>query len=347
MYSPKVAVIDSGVDKHNREIMQHVIQGYSFQMNAEENKIVERDNFDDVFGHGTNCIDCILQLAEQAQFYPIKIVNQLGKTTSHLLIAALKKCRELPVDIICLSLSVTQITDSAIEMELKDICDNLEKQGKIICASECNNIRGTIPAIYESVIGVGELSHNAKKKILVDRTAKVQITADISPIFVAGKSGCYNFFKGTSKGNAYVAGILAEAMQTVHGIKSINEALSILEKLDIALEEIDIESVGKIQTDELGQMILKKVHKKLSEFGCTSSLDEISRYPFLSKITGVNFFNFYDFISGIYRELKITKQNYHAIKIGDVCTLYKLVEHLRRNMYYEEKECCFGTNPKI
>ena len=29
MYSPKVAVVDSGVDTQNQEIMEHVIQGFS------------------------------------------------------------------------------------------------------------------------------------------------------------------------------------------------------------------------------------------------------------------------------------------------------------------------------
>ena len=36
MYSPKVAVVDSGVDTQNQDIMQHVIQGFSFQKSAEE-----------------------------------------------------------------------------------------------------------------------------------------------------------------------------------------------------------------------------------------------------------------------------------------------------------------------
>ena len=36
MYSPKVAVVDSGVDTQNQEIMEHVIQGFSFQKSAEE-----------------------------------------------------------------------------------------------------------------------------------------------------------------------------------------------------------------------------------------------------------------------------------------------------------------------
>ena len=164
MYSPKVVVVDSGVDTQNQEIMEHVIQGFSFQKSAEEDGVIEEENFDDVFGHGTNCIDCILQFAEQAQFYPIKIVNELGKTTSSLLLAALEKCRELPVDLICLSLSVTQMLNPTMEKELRDICNDLEKQGKIICASECNNAKDTIPAIYKSVIGVGELLPDAKKK---------------------------------------------------------------------------------------------------------------------------------------------------------------------------------------
>ena len=93
-----------------------------------------------------------------------------------------------------------------------------------------------------------------------------------------------------------MAGILARAMQTAPNIKSVQEALNILEKTDDPLEEIDLECVGKLQTDEVGQMILEKIHRRLLEFGCTSSLGEISRYPFLSQITGVNFFNFYDFM---------------------------------------------------
>lgn len=48
MYSPKVAVVDSGVDKQNQEIMQHVIQGFSFQKRTGENGIIEEKNFDDV-----------------------------------------------------------------------------------------------------------------------------------------------------------------------------------------------------------------------------------------------------------------------------------------------------------
>ena len=71
------------------------------------------------------------------------------------------------------------------------------------------------------------------------------------------------FFKGTSKGNAYVAGLLARAMQTAPNIKSIQEALNILEKIDDTLEEIDLECVGKLQTDEVGQMILEKVHRRI------------------------------------------------------------------------------------
>ena len=67
----------------------------------------------------------------------------------------------------------------------------------------------------------------------------------------------------------------------------------------------------------------------------------------LTKSAGIHFFPFYDFIIGIYGELKITKLDYHTIKVGDVCILYNLVEHLRRNVCYEEKECCFGADTKV
>ena len=68
MYSPKVAVVDSGVDTQNQEIMEHVIQGFSFQKSAEEDGVIEEKNFDDVFGHGTNCFFFILNVAEQENF---------------------------------------------------------------------------------------------------------------------------------------------------------------------------------------------------------------------------------------------------------------------------------------
>ena len=43
MYSPKVVVVDSGVDTQNQEIMEHVIQGFSFQKSAEEDEVIEEE----------------------------------------------------------------------------------------------------------------------------------------------------------------------------------------------------------------------------------------------------------------------------------------------------------------
>ena len=46
-------------------------------------------------------------------------------------------------------------------------------------------------------------------------------------------------------------------------MNSLQEALNILEKTDDPLEEIDLEYVGKLQTDEVGQMILEKIWQTL------------------------------------------------------------------------------------
>lgn len=347
MYNPKVAIIDSGVDKDNKSIMRHVVQGFAFEKNIEENKILESFNYDDVFGHGTNCADYILQMADMAQLYPIKIVNKLGKTTCELLVAALRKCMNLPIDIICVSLSVTQVINADIEKELQDTCRDIAEQGKIICASECNNMGNSIPAIYDSVIGVKALDNNVKKKIVVNKDTSVQVMTDISPVFVAGKSGKYNFFKGTSKANAYIVGVLTALMQRGKRLGNMDQALNQLKDVDSTPETIEKESLGKIQSDELGKMILQEIQEVLLKFGCTYSMDEVRKYPFISKITGVNFFNFYEFISVLYEKLGITECDYHLIKIGDVCTLYNLIEHLKGKMCHEKKECSIGTNKKI
>ena len=86
----------------------------------------------------------------------IKIVNELGKTTSSLLLAALEKCRGLPVSVTLLSLSVTQMLDPTMEKELRCVM-TWKNRERLSAASECNNAKDTIPAIYKSVIGVGEL----------------------------------------------------------------------------------------------------------------------------------------------------------------------------------------------
>lgn len=338
MYSPKVAVIDSGVDKANKIIMAHVVEGFAFTNDIENNQIIESDDYDDILGHGTNCIDCILQEASKTQFYPIKIVNEYGKTTSELLIMALKKCMYLPIDIVCISLSVTCLIDKKIEAKLKENCRQLAEQGKIICASECNNMQNTVPAIFDSVIGVKAFNDKEEKKISVNESVPVQIMTDVSPIFVAGKCEKYNFFKGTSKGNAYIVGMLANAMQKGKKIHNLHQALIELKNISITSEIKGSENVGKIQSDELGIIILKKIKDQLVKAGCVYSMEEVSGYPLFSGVTGVNFFNFYDFVTELYRELGIAEFDYHSIKIREVCTLYDLVEHLKGKINYEKEE---------
>lgn len=345
MYNPKVAVIDSGVDKTNKSLLKHIINGYA--LDIEENKIIESADYEDTYGHGTNCIDYILQIASMAQFYPIKIINKEGKTTSRLLIEALRKCIDLPLDIICVSLSITSAIDKDVEKGLQDICSELAGQGKIICVSESNNIKNSIPAIYDSVIGVSGIEDNAENRIIVNKKAPIQVMADISPVFVAGKPGQYNFFKGTSKGNAFIAGILSELLQRGKCLNNLEQALNELQNVYIEPEVIEKESLGKIQSDELGIVILKQIQEVLIRFGCEYTMEEVSKYPFISKITGVNFFNFFDFITNLYDMLGIKESDYHCIKIGDVCTLYNLIEYLKGKMCYEKDQYGVRANKKI
>ena len=42
MYSPKVAVVDSGVDTQNQEIMEHVIQGFLFKRVQKKMELLKR-----------------------------------------------------------------------------------------------------------------------------------------------------------------------------------------------------------------------------------------------------------------------------------------------------------------
>lgn len=336
MYRPYVAVIDSGIDLRNKELKSCLKSGMRLQY-SDYSFVEESLDYNDDYGHGTNCVDLIHSLCPQAVFFSIKIVNDSGQSTSELLIAALKKCTRMPIKIICVSLSVTKKNCFGGNI-LEDVCKELNSQGKIICVSAHNTTANSIPASYRSVLGVGA-DYHLEKGLRLERNQAIQVIADGRPVFMAGKNGRFNFFKGTSKANAYVTGLVARQL-----CESPDDNLAkILDKLEIMADKqnyvLPMEyHRGQLQQDEEGQRILDSIAFVLKQvLGCTKQLEVISNNPLISKTTGLNYFNFFDFIQILYRKNGITEPDYHQLRIAEVCTVYNLTEHIRRKVYEEKK----------
>lgn len=332
-----VAIIDSGIDTKDRSLMRHVAGG--FRLVRKNGRIHMDDNIDDCHGHGTNCADLILQMNPGAEFYVINIVNQEGLSYSELMAASLEKCLKIPARIICMSLSVT--TDTCeYEDKMYTVCRELNEQGKFICISENNELEGSEPARFSPVIGVRAYYEGTQNTWLIDENADIQVTADGKPVFLRGKSGSYNFFKGSSKSNAFFAGVIFQYLER-ENLKGMKDALSRI-KPDSVYQKNEPEAdfgIGRAAETELDQKLEEAVKSGIyAVSGQLVELELLRRIPIMSQITGISYFKFYELITWLYRRLGIEEEDYHRIEANDICTLYRLRKHLRERIQNEEKK---------
>lgn len=333
-----VVIIDSGIDTKDRKLMEHVVGGCRFVL--QDRQIEMDDMIDDCHGHGTNCADLILEMNAQAVFYIINIVNQDGLSHSELMLTSLKKCLEVPARIICMSLSVTTHTCD-YEDEIHAVCGKLNEQGKLICISENNEMEGSEPARFSEVIGVRAYYEGTKNTWRINENADIQVTADGSPVFLRGRNGSFNFFKGSSKSNAFFAGVILQYLQK-ENIRGMKETLIRIKQDSVYQEENEPEKdfgIGRVAETEQDKQLEEVIKAGIYEIsGQLVELNILRRIPIMSQITGISYFKFYELITWLYRKLGIKEEDYHSIKANDICTLYRLRKYLRERLQNEEKE---------
>lgn len=342
-----VVIIDSGIDVNNHEIMEHVEGG--FQLNFKDGCISRNTDIRDCFGHGTNCADYILHLNPTSQFYVIKIINENGLSYSCLMLEALKSCLDVPAKIICMSLSIITKT-CEIETDLHQICRRLYEQGKIICISENNEMKHSQPARFKEVIGVRADYGMKKNKLIIDEKLDIQVIADGTPVFLRGKNGEYNFFKGCSKANAFVSGAISQQQknQSVENMESALTALKKIAKNNQEKETIaDIDyGIGNIPKTDLDCKLEDLILSAIEKIGEKKPVRETFRKsPIMSQINGISYFNFYRFLLYLYNKLAISDEDFRAINVYDICTAYRLREFLKKRLKNEtEKQNSRITN---
>ena len=182
-----VVLIDSGINK--LDFCDCLVGGKHFYV--EENYVCCDDSFDDDNGHGSACAYTIKSIFPETQFYIIKILDQNLETVYPVLEAALEHCMDLKYHIINLSLSLLEEVGS---VNLKLICDALQKKGKIIVASVSNGHRQSFPAAYPSVIGVRGSFFSSSEEYWYNSKEDIQCIADISPTFTSWTLDNYFMF---------------------------------------------------------------------------------------------------------------------------------------------------------
>ncbi|MGW9571735.1 S8 family serine peptidase, partial [Paenibacillus terrae] len=306
----QVVIIDTGMDMTNRSLSKHVIDGVRFRFSG--NEIIEDNDFQDDHGHGTSVADTIVQVFNEAQFYIIKIANEEGKTSTRLLQMALKKCLNLNVKYICISISVTS---EGYHQQLSEITQQLVDQNKLIFVSVKNGSQRSYPASLPTVIGVNGQLFCSIESFLFSKNKEIQAIFDEAPIFVYTLAERFTFFKGTSKANALCVGrsmqlISSEVTNSVIYTKDItfSECNDILEhnalKYEMTIPEFKTTHGTDIDSNlvkKFGRCIEKAIYETTN-----LEIDIYSLYkgPFISQLSGITFYNFVDFWSSLEKELK-------------------------------------------
>lgn len=202
----RIAIVDSGIDSNYYSDNDCFIgyKGYDYY----DDEIVENSEIHDAFGHGTECADCIHQLMPDAEIYVVRILDDEGNTSAEMLSRALDELADVDVDIVNLSLS---LTDSN-EENLRAVCRKLNESGKIITASVQNGKTTSVPASFDEVIGVIGGLHESPHEYYWLKDSDVDLVCDCMPMMVKSAGNFFDFFSGNSKATCVATVLIAEAM---------------------------------------------------------------------------------------------------------------------------------------
>jgi subtilisin family serine protease len=146
----KIGVVDSGWDYSLIDC--RIKEGVGLINPENELLLCVSNNYNDVNGHGTSCIDLILRIAPNVEIYPIKVFGKKLETSIDILCEAIRWAVKEEIKILNFSLG-TILKDFIEPFYLA--CEYAIRNGIIIIAANTNE-KGlySCPAIFENSIGV-------------------------------------------------------------------------------------------------------------------------------------------------------------------------------------------------
>nr|WP_297936301.1 S8 family serine peptidase [uncultured Lachnoclostridium sp.] len=236
-------VIDSGI---NKELVE-----------CSTIDILNKGCYDNC-GHGTACAITIKNVCKEVEIISIPLLDEHGMANSMEFEEALQSCLSINCDIINLSLSILDENAGRI----KEICCKLREQGKAIISSVTNRLEESIPAIYKDVIGVRGKLFDSPDIYWFNEKRKIQMIADITPVFTDYSLGRYLIFSGNSKATAVASGLLARFMmenrrENIDTILRKNAAKSEWKNSDLVFNRSDLKK--RMLVDEQQDIIISLV----------------------------------------------------------------------------------------
>lgn len=322
----KIAIIDTGINLSAKQFNIDKQQG--IEIIFEDGKIITKKDISDNQGHGTMCASIIKSIVGAVELVPIKIYKDIGENTSLLLIEALKRCLDMDIDLINISLATLNYNNYD---EIYKILGLLKEQNKVVVSSLHNLGQPSMPASLDNVIGIQGISYNGEsERFSFEKEAIIQGRFDSTPQFALDHTSKYSLFKGNSKATAVASGIIMNYIieknistvdEVIHFLaersKEINLVEHIIEKEFVYDNSRDNEIVSNIIT-----FINEVTERNISR-------DIILKYPLMKKEIGLNYDNIIEVIIKIFREYNIS-MDISKITANQICSFDSLLHIIRR-----------------
>lgn len=191
-----VAVLDTGIDKGNRELASKVVA----QVN-----LTESPTSDDLYGHGTHMAGIIAAIAPGCQLMNVKVADDTGRCEASAVARGIVWAVNHGAEVINMSLCVESSPD------LEEAVSYAWSQGALVVAAAGNEGRSTpsYPAYYSHCLAVAAISEDDSLAVLSNHGEWVDVAAPGSEIYSTLPDNQFGYRTGTSPAASHVSGVAA------------------------------------------------------------------------------------------------------------------------------------------
>jgi hypothetical protein len=145
-----VAIVDSGVDRHDPRLQGAIVEGWSIELGATGHAMI-RPEFHDEHGHGTEIAVAIRRVAPLARIVAVKIMGDRLRTSAELMAAGIETAALHGCEVINLSLGTPNMGKA---LRLRDCCAAAVERGSLVLAAAHPRGERVYPADLPETIGV-------------------------------------------------------------------------------------------------------------------------------------------------------------------------------------------------
>ena len=212
----KIAVIDSGCDINHDSIKDNIIgvRNFTDEDGKNQNIVIDR------VGHGTHVIgtiaakgqnNTVVGVAPDSGIYVLKAIDKNGSGKLSWVVNAINYAVKLKVDIISMSLGMSQSNDR-LEKAIKEA---INKEILVVCAAgndgdgNSESFEYSYPAAYPGVISVGAVNKNGVPASFSNSNLVIDVVAPGVNILSTFPNNQFAILSGTSMAAPHVSGSLA------------------------------------------------------------------------------------------------------------------------------------------